>query len=312
MTVAAIRTEGLTRDFGSVRAVAGISLEVPIGSIFSFLGPNGAGKTTTIRLLLGLIEPTAGEAEVLGFDIRTQAVEIRERTGALLEHSGLYERLSAEDNLEFYGRIWRMPRPERAARIRELLTHLGLWERRREQVGTWSRGMKQKLAVARALLHRPALIFLDEPTAGLDPVATIAFREDIVALAKREGTTVILTTHNLAEAEKISTLVGMIRGGRLVEVGPPDQLRSRARMPRTEIHGRGLDERLVRLLSQRSDVAEVEMRAEGTLLLLRIRDNAPIGPLISAILEAGGEVDEIRRNEASLEDAYLHLMEGRV
>jgi len=143
MTEIAIYTENLTRDFSTVRAVDGLTLEVPAGTIFGFLGPNGAGKTTTIRLLLGLLEPTAGRAEVLGFDTRTQADEIRARTGALLEHHGLYERLSAEDNLEFYGRVWRLPRAERQTRIRELLTHLGLWERRKEKVETWSRGMKR-------------------------------------------------------------------------------------------------------------------------------------------------------------------------
>src|SRR5512139_3822757 len=153
----AIRTEDLARNFGAVRAVDSLSIEVVSGSVFGFLGPNGAGKTTTIRLLLGLLEPTRGRAEVLGFDTRSQAGDIRQRCGALLENSGLYERLSAEDNLEFYARAWRMPAPERKSRIQSLLTEMGLWERRKELAGTWSRGMKQKLAVARALLHRPAL-----------------------------------------------------------------------------------------------------------------------------------------------------------
>jgi len=220
MTETAIHTENLTRDFSTVRAVDRLSLEVPTGTTFGFLGPNGAGKTTAIRLLLGLLEPTAGWAEVLGFDTRTQADEIRARTGALLEHHGLYGRLSAEDNLEFYGRVWRLPRVERQARTRELLTHLGLWERRKEKVGTWSRGMKQKLALARALLHRPSLIFLDEPTAGLDPIAAAAVREDLAALAAREGVTVFLTTHNLSEAEKLCHQVGVIRQGKLLAVGP--------------------------------------------------------------------------------------------
>jgi ABC-2 type transport system ATP-binding protein len=199
----AIQSDGLSRSFGQLRAVDDLRLEVPRGIVFGFLGPNGSGKTTTIRLLLGLLEPSAGQARVLGFDLRTQADEIRARTGALLEHSGLYERLSAEDNLEFYGRVWRLPDDARRKRREELLGNLGLWDRRKEPVGTWSRGMKQKLAIARTLLHRPALIFLDEPTAGLDPIAAAALHKDLTALVVQERVTVFLTTHNLAEAEKL-------------------------------------------------------------------------------------------------------------
>ena len=203
MTEIAIRTESLSRDFGSIRAVDGLSMEVPGGIIFGFLGPNASGKTTTINLLLGLLEPTTGRAEVLGFDTRTQAGEIRTRSGALLEYPGLYEQMSAEDNLEFYGRVWKMGAAERQARIKELLAHFGLWERRGESVEKWSRGMKQKLATARALLHRPSLVFLDEPTAGLDVVAAASLRDDLAGLTAREGVTVFLTTHNMAEAERL-------------------------------------------------------------------------------------------------------------
>ncbi|MCL6615381.1 MAG: ABC transporter ATP-binding protein, partial [Firmicutes bacterium] len=148
-----IEAEGLVKEYGRRRVVDGVSLRLGEGEVVGLLGPNGAGKTTTIRLLLGLLEPTAGRAEVLGFDTRVRAGEIRARAGALLEHDGLYERLSAEDNLEFYARIWRLPPRARRDRIKEVLTHFGLWERRRERVGTWSRGMKRKLAVARAVLH---------------------------------------------------------------------------------------------------------------------------------------------------------------
>ncbi len=198
---------------------------MPAGIVFGFLGPNGAGKTTTIHLLLGLLEPTTGQARVLGFDTRTQAEAIRARSGALLEFAGLYERMSAQDNLDFYGRIYQMPAPARRARIKELLTHLDLWDRRRDLVSTWSRGMKQKLAVARALFHHPPLVFLDEPTAGFDPLAAAALRDDLASLVAREGVTVFLNTHNLTEAEKLCAQVGVIRQGKLVTVGAPDELR---------------------------------------------------------------------------------------
>ncbi|MCX7681970.1 MAG: ABC transporter ATP-binding protein, partial [Anaerolineae bacterium] len=253
----AMHTDNLTRDFDTLRAVDTLNLEVPRGIIFGFLGPNGAGKTTTIRLLLGLLEPTAGRAEVLGFDTRTQADEIRSRTGALLEHHGLYERLNAEDNLEFYGRVWHISAGARQARIRELLSHLGLWERRKEMVGNWSRGMKQKLAIARALLHHPQLLFLDEPTAGLDPVAAAALREDLATLAAREGVTVFLTTHNMAEAEKLCQIVGVIRKGQLLAVGSPAELRTMRGAPRVEMIGRGFSEEALTSIRARPEVSRV-------------------------------------------------------
>ena len=167
----AIDTKNLTRTFGTVTAIQDVSIQVPAGIVFGYLGPNGSGKTTTIRLLLGLLEPSSGSAEVLGYDTVRQAQVIREQSGALLEYTGLYERMSAEDNLEFYGRAWHIPANERKARIQELLTGIDLWDRRKDTVRDWSRGMSQKIAVARALLHRPPLVFFDEPTPGLDPSA---------------------------------------------------------------------------------------------------------------------------------------------
>jgi ABC-2 type transport system ATP-binding protein len=171
----AIQTDQLTRSFGSLKAVDRLTLEIPRGTVFGFLGPNGSGKTTTIRLLLGLLDADQGSAQVLGFDTRKQPDEVRARCGALLEHHGLYERLSAAENLDYYGSIWHMSRADREKRIRELLEPVDLYDRRSEPIGRWSRGMKQKLAVARTLMHRPELIFLDEPTAGLDPVASSAY-----------------------------------------------------------------------------------------------------------------------------------------
>jgi ABC-2 type transport system ATP-binding protein len=307
MTKTAIRIENLTRDFETVRAVDNLSLEVPAGIIFGFLGPNGAGKTTTINLLLGLLEPTSGQAEVLGFDTRTQADEVRTRTGALLEHPGVYEQLTAEDNLEFYGRVWRMSAAERQARIKELLTHAGVWERRKERVGTWSKGMKQKLALARAMLHRPPLVFLDEPTAGLDVVAAAAVRDDLEALAAREGVTVFLTTHNMAEAERLCAQVAVIREGKLLAIGHPDKLRAQSGGPRVEIVGRGFSDRALQLLQARPEVAAAEMHNQH--LGIDLRGEADTAPLISLLVGAGVQVEEVRRGKASLEEVFLTLME---
>ena len=307
MSEIAIRIENLTRDFGPVRALDGLSLEVPSGIIYGFLGPNGAGKTTTINLLLGLLEPTDGRAEVLGFDTRTQANEVRTRTGALLEHSGIYEQLSAEDNLEFYGRVWRLPRAERQARIKELLTHMGVWERRKERAGTWSKGMKQKLALARALLHRPPLVLLDEPTAGLDVVAAAAVRDDLETLAAREGVTIFLTTHNMAEAERLCSQVAVIREGKLVAIGHPDELRAQAGGPRLEIIGRGFNERVLDLMRARPEVVAAEVQNQH--LEIDLREETDTAPLVTLMVSAGVQVEEVRRGKASLEEVFLTLME---
>ena len=307
MTETAVRMENLRREFGPVKALDGISLEVPAGIIYGFLGPNGAGKTTTINLLLGLLEPTEGRAEVLGFNTSTQGDEVRARTGALLEHTGLYEQLSAEDNLEFYGRVWRMPAAERRARIEELLCHMGVWERRKDRVGKWSKGMKKKLALARAMLHRPELIFLDEPTAGLDVVAAATVRDDLAALAAREGVTVFLTTHNMAEAERLCGQVAVIREGRLVAVGAPDELRARSGGPRVEIFGRGFNDRALEMLRARPEVAAAEV--ENRHLLIDLGTEMDVAPLITLLVSAGVQVEEVRRGKASLEEVFLTLME---
>jgi ABC-2 type transport system ATP-binding protein len=219
--------------------------------------------------MLGLLEPTDGSIEVLGFDTRTHADEIRTRAGALLEHPGLYEQMTAEENLEFYGRVWRLPAAERQDRIKELLTHMGMWHRRKDRVGAWSRGMKQKLALARALIHRPPLVFLDEPTAGLDVVAAAALREDLASMAAREGVTVFLTTHNMAEAETLCSRVAVIREGKLVAVGHPDELRAQARSPLVEIVGRSFDEDLLKMLEAMSEVIAAEERDNHLRIHLR-------------------------------------------
>jgi ABC-2 type transport system ATP-binding protein len=303
----AIETEKLTRDFGEIRAVDSLTMQVSRGSVFGFLGPNGAGKTTTIRLLLGLLEPTEGDAEVLGFDIRKQADRIRASSGALLENSGLYERLNAEDNLKFYGRIWHLNERDLNVRIGEVLQHLGLWQRRKESVGAWSRGERQKLAVARTLLHRPELIFMDEPTAGLDPVAAASLREDLASLAQQSGVTIFLTTHNLDEAEKLCDLVCVIREGKIVAVGQPDDLQRNSFAPNVVITGRGFSEKILAALRARPEVISVE--SENDRLTVYLKGTGESAPLINIIVKEGGEVEEVRKSKASLEEVFLLLMQ---
>ena len=310
MTNTAIRLENLTRDFstssGMIRAVDNVSLDVPAGTIFGFLGPNGAGKTTTIRLLLGLLEPSTGRAEVLGLDTRSDADQIRARTGALLEHSGVYEQMSAEDNLEFYGRIWGVSKAERLARIEELLRQMNLWDRRADKAGTWSEGMKQKLALARTLLHRPELVLLDEPTAGLDVPSAAAVRDELAALASREGVTILLTTHNMAEAERLCSQVAVIRHGQLVAMGHPDQLRARTGGPRVEVFGRGFTQQILDRLRARQEVAAVE--ATNGHLTIDLRQEGAASGLVSLLVAAGAEVEEVRRGRASLEEVFMTMM----
>ncbi len=308
MTENAISTENLSRNFGQVQAVDNLCLQVPRGIVFGFLGANGSGKTTTIRLLLGLLEPTQGRAEVLGYDTRSQANSIRRRTGALLEHPGLYERLSAADNLEFYARAWRLPTLQRRSRIKELLTNLGLWERRHESVGTWSRGMKQRLAVARAMLHHPPLIFLDEPTAGLDPVAAVALREQLQVMVEQEGVTVFLTTHNLGEAEKLCQLLAVIRQGKLIAVGNPKELRDKASVPRIEVVGRGFTPQVQSYLQNQPGVAEVNIA--GEVLTINLHKPTSASPLVNLLVREGVQIEEVRKGSASLEEVFLNLMEA--
>jgi ABC-2 type transport system ATP-binding protein len=279
----AIACRALTRDFGDLRALDSLTLDVPAGSIFAFLGPNGAGKTTTIHLLLGIIEPTSGSSRVLGLDPVADGRRVRRQCGALLEHSGIYERLSAEDNLRFYARIAHLTDDEAEARIAEVLTRFGLYERRRDMAGTWSRGMKQKLAIARTLLHDPALVFLDEPTAGLDPEAMVALRKDIVSL----GTTVFLTTHNLADVEKMATHVAVIRKGQLIDFGTPAELRARAVRSRVTIR-----------MSDREPLA------------LDLAPGDPVAPIVTRLVQEGAQIEEVRREEPSIEDVFLQLVQN--
>jgi len=303
----AIQTNQLTRSFGELKAVDRLTLEVPRGTVFGFLGPNGSGKTTTIRLLLGLLDADQGMAQVLGFDTKKQADEVRIRCGALLEHHGLYERLSAAENLDYYGRIWHMSKTDREKRIRELLEPLDLFDRRDEPIGRWSRGMKQKLAVARTLMHHPELIFLDEPTAGLDPVASSTLREDLATLVAQEGVTIFLTTHNLAEAEKLCTQVGVINHGQLLAIGSPSDLRSKTSAPRLYVTGQGITAQIVEDMKNNALIRKLQQQNEK--LVMDLTDLTRSHEIVTGMVKAGVQIDEVRKEKADLEDVFLLLVD---
>ena len=298
---------GVTMDFGTVRALDRLDLEIPEGAIFGFLGPNGAGKTTTLRVLLGLLDPGTGRRSVLGLDVATDAERVRASVGALLEHHGLYERLSASNNLEFAGRIAGMDAPQRAARTRELLERFGLWDRQAEKAGRLSKGMKQKLAIARAIYHRPRVVFLDEPTNGLDPTAAVELRNDLIELARTEGVTVFVTTHNLAEVEKLCDLVGIIGRGRLRAFGTLEDLRRGAGTPHVEIAGPALTTTAAATAAKVPGVTDAKLA--GARLVVSMRDGTSPAPVVAALVQAGFAIEEVRRVAPSLEHVYLATMQ---
>ncbi|TMF66654.1 MAG: ABC transporter ATP-binding protein, partial [Chloroflexi bacterium] len=232
----ALRTEKLTKRFDRLVAVDGIDLEVREGEVFGFLGPNGAGKTTTLRLVCALIAPTSGTAEVAGYRLGVDDAKIRAAVGILTEQPGLYERQSAWENLVFYATLYGLPTAVAAKQAERYLRLMGLWERRQEPTATFSRGMKQKMAIARAALHEPRILFLDEPTTGLDPDAAKTVRDFIVAL-RGEGRTVFLCTHNLDEADRLCDRIAFFRH-KVIRIDSPDELRA-------ELYGRATEIRLL-------------------------------------------------------------------
>ncbi len=303
----AILVSTLTKRFGSLTAVDALSLEIQPGTLFGFLGPNGAGKTTTIRMLLGLLTPSSGSGKIMGFDINSESNLIREQTGALLENTGIYEQMSAQDNLEFYGRIYQIPPQERKKRMRELLEEMDLWERRHDLAGSWSQGMKQRLALARVLLHKPKLVFLDEPTAGLDVVSAAQIRDKLKRLVEKEKVTVFLTTHNMVEAEQLCSQVSLIKEGKLIAQGSPDELRSMRDSHHLRIVGRGFSEAIISQLSNRSDIRSV--RRYNHSLELDTLNNNNNSELVTWLVGKGIQIEEIRQDQQSLEDVFLTMME---
>ena len=225
-TMSVIKTTNLTKDYGGLVAVNNLNLNINESEIFGLLGPNGAGKTTSIRLLVGMLKPTQGTAEVLGYDIKTQSNSIRENVGILTETASHYDRLTVRDNLKFHGRLYLLSKTELEQRIESIVELFDLKDKIDSTVGTLSKGMKQKLAIARALIHDPELLFLDEPTSSLSPEAAKTVRDLIVTLTKQQKRTVFINTHNLAEAERLCTRVGILEKGKIIAIGSPNELRS--------------------------------------------------------------------------------------
>jgi len=302
-----ILTDGLTRRFGATVAVDDVSLEIADGEIFGLLGPNGAGKTTTLRMLAGLIGVSAGRAVVAGLDVTdpSQAREVRRLVGVLPEEAGLYGDLSAVRTLDFFGRLYRMSASSRSERTEVLLTRLGLWERRDDPASTLSKGLKQRLALARALVHDPQVVLLDEPTANLDPEAAAVVRDVLLDL-KAQGRTVVVNTHRLEEAERVCDRVGILRS-RLLRVGTPHDLR----IAMTQTHTIVIDLEKVRdsdLDVLRGLGAEAVVVTGNRIELALASGTTTSADLVAALVAAGARVSGVAAAQESLEDAYLTIL----
>jgi ABC-2 type transport system ATP-binding protein len=303
----AIETRHLTRAFGSLVAVDDLTLDIPEGTVFGFLGPNGAGKTTTVRLLSALIAPTRGSAAVAGHRLGEHNEAIRQSIGILTETPGLYDRLSAWQNLIFFAALYDLTAQRAASQVERYLRLLDLWERRDDKVGGFSKGMRQKLAIARALLHEPKIIFLDEPTAGLDPEAARVVRDFIKAL-RTEGRTIFLTTHNLPEADELCDLIGVFRS-RLLRLGTPANLRS-------GMFGMGTQVRVVGDATHWIETVRAlpfvrEAHAEDGVLSVSLDHPDDQNPaLVQALVHAGAQIRAVEPISHSLEEVYLELVEN--
>jgi ABC-2 type transport system ATP-binding protein len=322
--VAAIEVEELCRTYRSrkgvvrrkrtdVHALRGISFEVERGELFGLLGPNGAGKTTTIKILTTLLLPTSGSARVLGFDPARRPGDIRRRIGHVFGGDrGLYDRLSALDNLRYFADLYRVPVREKRHRIAELLELVGLTGRERERVETYSRGMRQRLHIARGLLHDPEILFLDEPTIGLDPIGAREVRETVANL-RTQGKTVLLTTHYMYEADELCQRIAVIAGGVFVATGTPTELKARV-LDRTviEIETFGTDERVLARLRTLPGVASVttETRDQSEMVLVQSQVGAELVQVLLREFE-GATLGKVISREPTLEDAYVELVQPR-
>ena len=301
-----IEIENLTRKFGDVTAVDGLTLTIAEGEVFGLLGPNGAGKTTTIRMLAGLIGKTGGDAWVAGCRVGDPAAarKLRGLVGLMPEEAGLYPDLSAARTLDFYGRLYQVPSGMRAVRTEALLTMLDLWDRRDDRVRTFSKGMKQRLTIARALINDPPVLFLDEPTANLDPEGAKTVRDFLLKL-KQEKRTILLNTHQLAEAERVCDRVGIMHT-RLIAVGTPDGLRGSASSRATAVQLAVVTDAVV---AAAKGVARTDVTISGNTITIPVskpeRDNPE---LVKAIVAAGGEIQFVSGIVPTLEETYLKLL----
>jgi ABC-2 type transport system ATP-binding protein len=306
---AMIRTEGLAKTFGGdkkrppIHAVEDLNLDIQQGQVFGFLGPNGAGKTTTVRLLCALIAPSAGRAWVNNREIGRDNQQIRASVGILTEQPGLYDRLSAEKNLTIYAKLYGVT--DVPGQVEKYLRLLGLWERRRDPAGSFSKGMKQKLVIARAILHEPTTLFLDEPTAGLDPEASKLVRDFIEEL-QTEGRTIFLCTHNLDEADRLCSKIGVFKQ-RLIRVDTPGRLKTAVFGRQIEIRVQQPDPGLAAWAKRFDFVKQAEFTNDRLVVGLdNPEEHNPV--LVKALVEAGAGVQFVSEIRHSLEDVYLSLI----
>jgi ABC-2 type transport system ATP-binding protein len=302
-----IDTENLTRKFGDLIAVDNVNLHVDEGEVFGFLGPNGAGKTTTVRMLCCLISKTSGKAQIGDFTVETEAdcLKIRKMVGLLPENVGLYDSLSAYRNLDFYGRLYEVPDSRRQGNIERLLRLLGIWERRDDSVGTFSKGTKQKIAIARALIHDPQVLFLDEPTANLDPEAAKTVRDFILEL-KKEKRTIFLNTHNLDEAERLCDRIGILKS-RLIAIDSPKNLERSLYNRKTIVHLEAVTDAVSAAVKNLNFVKNVRT-SENKLILDMDNPEKDNPDLIRAVVAAGGNIQYVTELKSTLEDVYLKLI----
>lgn len=312
MSSPVIQTSTLTRRFGEKKAVDQLTLEVQAGEIFGFLGHNGAGKTTTVRLLNGVLEPTSGGSRVLGLDPRAEGPALRARTGVLTETPSLDERLTARDNLSIYADLYNVPQAEVSDRVNSLLSEFELADRADEKVGGYSKGMKQRLALARALLHKPELLFLDEPTSSLDPVAARHVHSLVENLARREGRTVFICTHNLVEAQRLCDRVAVMEYGRLMALGTPTEL-TRQYVKRLDVDLE-VDPNQVasalQILQGLPDLVIAAPKRENGILTLTLSGREAIPELLAVLVQKGLQVYRLAPQEVNLEEVYFALHGG--